>query len=409
MKKWILLSLLTLFVHNAQAQIDSTLLRPGSTAGPDSTRMNLDAIYARPFMQVGRSPVNVGGYLEAKAEHLGVDGVSDGMQFQMQRLTLFVASAISERISFLSEIEFEHGTEEIGIEFASLDIELDPLFTFRGGVVMNPIGAFNQNHDGPRWEFADRPISASQLLPATWSNIGFGAFGKKRFGRWSVAYEAYLTNGFNDRIIANAENRTFLPAAKEDPDRFAESFNGVPLVSGKLAVKRMAWGEVGLSWMGGVYNKFQVDGLVLDKRRRVDVFAVDMQGTIPGLKADLVGEWAWVLVDVPDTYTQQYGDRQQGGFLDILRTVVKGRLLGFDAAKVNLACRLEYVDWNVGRFSETGGNIGDVSYAVVPTISFRPVGGTVIRLNYRIQRDRDLLGNPPSHIGSFQFGVSSYF
>jgi hypothetical protein len=33
----------------------------------------------------------------------------------------------------------------------------------------------------------------------------------------------------------------------------------------------------------------------------------------------------------------------------------------------------------------------------------------VIRLNYRHQRERDLLGNPPSITGGFQFGVASYF
>lgn len=408
MRNLVIIGSLLLVTTLVNAQMDSTLLR-AAPSGPDSTRMNLDAIYSRPFMQLGRTPVNVGGYLEAKAEHLGTDGVSEGTQFQMQRLTLFVASAINERISFLSEIEFEHGTEEIGIEFASLDMELDPLLTLRGGVIMNPIGAFNQNHDGPRWEFSDRPISAARMLPATWSNIGFGAFGKKRLGAWSLAYEAYLTNGFNDRIIANDDNRTSLPAAKEDPERFAESVNGVPMVTGKLAAKRMGWGEVGVSWMGGVYNTFQDDGLVLDVRRRVDVFAVDVQSTLPRIGTSIVGEWAWVLVDVPTSYTQQYGDRQQGGYLDLVQPLMKCRILGFDNATVNVACRLEYVDWNVGTFRETGGAIGDEAWAVAPAISFRPAAGTVLRLNYRHQRRTDLLGNPPSVTGGFQFGVASYF
>lgn len=391
------------------AQVDSTLLRPLPIAQDDSSRMNLDAIYARPFLQIGRSPVNVGGYLEAKAEHLGTDGVSEGMQFQMQRLTLFVASAINERLSFLSEIEFEHGTEEIGIEFASLDLELDPLFTLRGGVVMNPIGAFNQNHDGPRWEFADRPIAASAMLPATWSNVGFGAFGKKRLGACSLAYEAYLTNGFNDRIIANSDDRTSLPAAKEDPERFAESFNGVPLITAKLATKHADWGEVGISWMGGVYNKFQDDGLELDVRRRVDVFAIDAHSSIGNAGPTIIGEWAWVLVDVPDTYTQQYGERQEGGFVDVVQPLFRRRILGFNEAVLNVACRLEMVDWNVGTFRETGGDVGDDVWAVVPAISFRPVPGTVIRLNYRHQRQQDLLRNPPSITGGFQFGIATYF
>jgi len=407
--KWFIVVAACCSVFGLAAQVDSTLLRAAPVVQNDSARMNLDAIYARPFLQIGRSPVNVGGYVEAKAEHLGTDGVTEGTQFQMQRLTLFVASAINERLSFLTEIEFEHGTEEIGIEFASLDLELDPLLTLRGGVVMNPIGAFNQNHDGPRWEFADRPIAAAAMLPATWSNVGFGAFGKKRLGALSLAYEAYLTNGFNDRIIANSDDRTSLPAAKADPDRFAESFNGVPLVTAKLATKHADWGEVGVSWMGGVYNKFEDDGLALDVRRRVDVFALDGQTTFGRARTTIIGEWAWVLVDVPDTYTQQYGERQEGGFVDVVQPLFRRRILGFDEAVLNVACRFEQVDWNVGTFEETGGEIGDDIWAVVPAISFRPVPGTVIRLNYRHQRQQDLLGNPPSVTGGFQFGIASYF
>ena len=108
------------------------------------------------------------------------------------------------------------------------------MLNLRGGIVLNPIGAFNQNHDGPKWEFVDRPIAATQMLPATFSNAGFGLYGKKYNKDWVFAYEAYLTNGFNDQIINNAENKTFLPATKEDPDRFEESFNGSPLFTGKM-------------------------------------------------------------------------------------------------------------------------------------------------------------------------------
>jgi hypothetical protein len=247
------------------------------------------------------------------------------------------------------------------------------------------------------------------MLPATWSNVGFGAYGKKRLGAWSVAYEAYLTNGFNDRIISNSDDRTSLPAAKEDPERFAESFNGVPLVTAKLATKHVDWGEVGLSWMGGVYNKFQDDGLELDVRRRVDVFAIDAHSTIRSSGTTIIGEWAWVMVDVPDTYTQQYGEKQEGGFVDVVQPLFRRRMLGFNEAVLNVACRLEMVDWNVGTFRETGGDIAEDVGAIVPAISFRPVPGTVIRLNYRHQQQQDLLGNPPAITGGFQFGIATYF
>ena len=165
----------------------------------------------------------------------------------------------------------------------------------------------------------------------------------------------------------------------------------------------------GISTMGGVYNKFQEDGLVLDERRRADVVAIDINSRMGPFGTTYTGEWAWVFVDVPATYTQQYGSRQEGGFLDIVQPVKQGRILGFERSVFNLAVRLEYVDHNVGTFRETGGDIGDEVWAIVPAISFRPVPETVIRLNYRHQRSRDLLGNPPSITGGFQFGVASYF
>jgi hypothetical protein len=371
--------------------------------------MNMDAIYNRPFLQVGKLPVALGGYAEANYQYLSEDGISEGHQFQMRRLTLFVSSSISKRIKFLTEIEFEDGTKEINIEFASVDFEFAPLLNFRGGVIMNPIGAFNQNHDGPKWEFVDRPIAATQMLPATWSNVGFGLFGKKYNKDWVYAYEAYLTNGFDDKIIANNENKTFLPASKENKERFEESFNGSMLLTAKAAIRNRKIGEIGISYMGGVYNKFKDDGLVLDKKRRVDVFAVDLNTTIPKLKTVITGEWAWINIDVPDTYTEQFGEKQQGGFIDFVQPIIKRSMFGFENAVLNGALRLEYTDWNKGKFKSTGDNIADHVFSIVPAISWRPTPQTVVRFNYRYNWKKDILGNPASKLAGFQFGLATYF
>jgi hypothetical protein len=309
----------------------------------------------------------------------------------------------------LTEIEFEEGGREINIEFASLDIQFNSALNLRGGVVMNPIGAFNQNHDGPKWDFISRPVSATQMLPATWSNVGFGLYGKFFSGLWTLGYEAYLTNGFDDSIIANPENRTSLPAAKENGARFEESFNGQPLYTAKASIGRQNTGEIGLSYMGGVYNKFQEDGLALDQKRRVHTWAVDWNTTLPRIGTKITGEWAEVYVDVPETYSQQYGEHQHGGFVDVVQPVFRKKIWDWEKAVFSVVCRLEYVDWNVGAFRETGGNIADDFKAVVPGISFRPAAQTVFRLNYRYEWQRDILGNPPARTAGWQFGLSSYF
>lgn len=390
------------------AQIDTTLIRRSET-DTSALKLNMDAVYTRPFLSVGKFPVALGGYVEANWQHLGADGISEGHQFQMRRMTLFVASSISKRIKFLSEIEFEDGTKEINIEFASVDIEFHPLFNLRGGIVMNPIGAFNQNHDGPKWEFIDRPVSATQMLPATWSNVGFGLYGKLYKNNWVYAYEAYLTNGFDDRIITNSENKTFLPASKENPDRFEESFNGAPMITTKIALRNRAIGELGVSYMGGVYNKFQEDGLVFDKKRRLHVVALDFNTTLPFTNTWINTEWAWVNVDVPDTYSQQFGREQAGGFVDIVQPIFRGQIFGFESSVLNGALRAEYVDWNKSAFNETGTNIREDFISIVPGISWRPTAQTVLRLNYRYNWLTDILGNEASRTGGFQAGFSSYF
>jgi hypothetical protein len=405
----ILYAIVLLFVSvTSWAQVDSSLFKR-SVQDTSRIQLNMDAVYNRPFLTMSKVPVSVGGYVEANWQHLGTDGITEGHQFQMRRLTLFVASSIYKRIKFLSEIEFEDGTKEINIEFASVDIEFHPMLNLRGGIVMNPIGSFNQNHDGPKWEFIDRPVSATQMLPATWSNVGFGLFGKMYDGNWVYAYEAYLTNGFDDQIIRNAENKTFLPATKLNADRFEESFNGVPLLTAKTAVRHRMIGELGISVMNGVYNKFQDDGLTFDQKRRLNVWAVDFNTTLPFTKTWVNTEWAFVNVDVPETYSQQYGDSQLGGFLDIVQPIFRGNIFGFERSVLNAAVRAEYVDWNKGTFKETGDNIREDFYSVVPGVSWRPTSQTVIRLNYRYNWQTDIFGNPPSKTGGFQFGFSSYF
>ena len=408
MKKLFTLALFIAAIKYVNAQIDPSLLR---RVPKDTTAMqfNMDAVYNRPFLKLGKLPVALGGYAEANYQYLRENGISEGHQFQMRRVSVFISSAIANRIKFLSEIEFEDGAKEISIEFASLDIEFSPLLNLRGGIILNPIGAFNQNHDGPKWEFIDRPISATQMLPATWSNAGFGLYGKKFKKNWAYAYEVYLTNGFDDSIISNHENKTFLPASKNNPERFEESFNGKMLLTGKFAIRNNKIGEIGLSYMGGVYNKFQDDGLTLDKKRRVDVFAVDFNTTLPRLQTFINGEWAWVHVDVPETYTEQYGEKQQGGFIDFVQPVLKKPMFGFEKAVLNAAIRLEYVDWNKEKFKSTGGNIADEVFSIVPAISWRPTAQTVIRLNYRYNWQKDILGNPPSKLAGIQFGFSTYF
>jgi len=189
------------------------------------------------------------------------------------------------------------------------------------------------------------------------------------------------------------------------PHRILDSL----LLTAKVAIRNKKIGELGFSYMGGVYNKFQEDGLVLDEKRRHHSWALDFNTVISSTKTYFNTEWVFNKVDVPPTYGQQYGDKQVGGFLDVVQPIVRKNIFGFDRSVINAVCRFEYVDWNVGEFAETGEDIAEYIVAVVPGISWRPNSQTVIRFNYRYNWQTDLLGNPASKTAGFQFGFSSYF
>ena len=161
--------------------------------------------------------------------------------------------------------------------------------------------------------------------------------------------------------------------------------------------------------MGGVYNKFHDDGVNVDEKRRLDVFAVDFNTSVKSTKTSINGEWVYAMINIPKKSAPQFGNKQHGFFVDVVQTVMKKNMLGWGNATLNIALRIERVDYNIGNFSATGNKIYDDVWAGTFGISFRPSAQTVIRANYRRAWDKDLLGNTPAKTGGLYVGFSTYF
>lgn len=379
---------------------------PGLAQQADTATTSKDAIYQRPFITIGKTTTAIGGYVEGNTNYFATDGVSEGFGMELRRFNVFLYSSIAPRIKFLSELEFEHGTEEIALETALIDFEVHPAFNIRTGIILVPIGSFNQNHDSPKWEFIERPLVSTQIIPSTLSEVGFGVHGKFYRNNLIVAYEAYLTNGLRDEIIQNNEGRTSLKAGK-NPEMFGEDNNGTPMYSGKLSLRHRKWAEIGLSYYGGIYNTFKLEGTEVAPKQNLSVMAVDFNARLGNLQ--LNSEAAYVQLDVPAAAGQFFGEKQWGAYIEGVYPVWRRSTLGYKNTVVNACLRAENVDYNVGKFNETGDNIFDEVRAIVPGISIRPSANTVIRANYRYHLERDLLGNPAAHTAGFQVGVASYF
>jgi len=149
--------------------------------------------------------------------------------------------------------------------------------------------------------------------------------------------------------------------------------------------------------------------LEIEDKARVDVFAIDWNTTIKATGTYIVGEAAFVKVQTPETYTQQYGNKQHGIFMDVVQPVYKNKIFEWEDATFNVAARFDYVDWNLGKFKETNTNIGDQIVAITPGISFRPTPKTVFRINYRYEWQKDILNNPAERAATWYMGFSSYF
>lgn len=377
---------------------------PAAAAAQDTTMVQ-SGIYQRPFIaSAGRTAV--GGYAEGGASYLVTDGVSDGLSLELRRFNVFLFSSVGRRLRFLSELEFEHGTEEITLETALIDFVVTPSLVARAGIILPPIGAFNVNHDAPRYDVVDRPLVSTRIIPATLSEVGFGIHGRLAPRGASVSYDLYLTNGLGDGVLLNPGGRTDLASGKSE-ERFAEDNNGVPAASGRLAVESPHLGEVGLSFYAGAYNRYRVEGIRVDERRGLAILALDYEGEVGPVS--LRGEAALASIDVPADLDEVFADRQWGFYLDAVAPIWRPRIRALEDPVLSAAIRLERVDLNAGRFRSTGLAIGDEITAVTAGISFRPAAGTVFRANYRREWVRDLVRNPASHTGGVQIGFATYF
>ena len=376
---------------SVEAQVDSTLAQEG--------------IYNRPFIG-SVSSTSVGGYVEGNTNYFVEDGITEGFSMELRRFNIFLYSAISPRVRFLSELEFEHGTEEIALETALVDFQVRPSLVLRAGIILPPIGYLNQNHDSPKWDFVDRPLVTTGIIPSTLSEVGAGVYGRGVSGGLIFSYDVYMTNGLGESVVGNELGRTDIASGKSE-EQFEEDNNGSPALSGRVGLRRPGLGEVGLSYYGGYYNSFRFEGEEVDDRRWLGIAALDFGGSIG--PAAVRGELAYATIDVPAGMSELFGSRQWGVHLDVVAPVWRPWVTGYEDAVVALGLRLERVDYNRGTFSSTGQPIRDDVTAVVPGISFRPTPGTVFRTNYRYHWTRDFVGNPTIRTAGFQLGFATYF
>lgn len=224
-------------------------LRSGEAEEPQLTEAQRRAAGVAPSAAAvyrKKQGVSIAGY----GEVLYQNPENAPAQADMLRAVIYAGYRFNERFLFNSEIEFEHGGDEIGVEFAYLDYRLRDDLSLRGGLVLLPMGLINEFHEPTVFLGARRPETERRILPATWRENGFGALGS----RGPVSYRAYVVAGMNaEGFTANG----LRGGRQEGIESLAEDLAFV----GRLDVTPAAGIFVGGSVYAGNSGQDQFDGL----------------------------------------------------------------------------------------------------------------------------------------------------
>jgi hypothetical protein len=193
--------------------------------------------------------VTIGGY--AQIDYNEPDGSAPG-KLDIHRLVLLFGYKFNEKVSFLTEIEYEH-VQEVYVEQAYLKYKLNESANILAGLMLVPMGIINEYHEPTTFYGVERPNVDNVIVPTTWRELGVGISGK--IDNASLKYQAYLFNGFKSYAggagIIKGSN-----GLRSGRQKGAESFVSSPNLSSKLDYYGIPGLRVGLS---GYFGKTQTD------------------------------------------------------------------------------------------------------------------------------------------------------
>lgn len=290
----------------------SALLAGAQTVGQDSISLNNDQQNAAQNILNGNisKGVTVGGY--AQIDYNQPEG--DNGELDVHRLVLLLGYKFSDKVQFVTEIEYEH-VKEVFIEQAFLNYSVTDQLNLRGGLMLVPMGIVNEYHEPTTFNGVERPNVDKSIVPSTWREIGIGVSGK--FDEASLRYQAYLFNGFasvNGEKVLGGSN-----GLRNGRQKGAESTINTPNLSVKLDYYGILGLRVGAS---GYFGRTQAEDEV------DSIEGADVGITILGLDARYTfrrfsarGQYIHTLISEADKYNELYetdlGSELKGWYAEV--------------------------------------------------------------------------------------------
>lgn len=144
------------------------------------------------------SDTTIGGYGEIAYNGYVHDASRN--QADLKRFVLFFGHRFNDKLSLMSEVEFEHAVTsssdkgEAEIEQAYLNYAFSPMINVKAGLFLMPFGFINRSHEPPAFYGVERNEVERRIIPSTWREGGVSAWGSTPFG---LAYDVGITTGFD--------------------------------------------------------------------------------------------------------------------------------------------------------------------------------------------------------------------
>jgi hypothetical protein len=344
----------------------------------------------------------IGGYGELEYIFRKDNGNGKGGNtLDPHRVVLMVSSQLADWINFNSELEWEHGGTDggadgsISVEQAYLTFTLDPMLKINTGVMLLPMGAYNQNHEPINFYSSARPALDKFLIPTTWQEMGIGISGALHS---KVDYQLMAVSGLNGtRFDATNGLRNGRQGFGTDSNR---NFG----VSGRLDVRPLENLVTSLSVYSGnsaprgIPTAYTTIGAI-DGRYRFNDF-------------ELAGEYVHVYQDRPEVLNTDIGRNMSGYWVEAdwhaLPTAwKKGKLSSADAV---LFARYSELNTQQGGAVDPAKSRGrfNRNYTTVG-VSFMPIPSVAIKADYQFYGDHRSAGEIPIDNDTFQVTIGFVF
>ena len=362
----------------------------------------------------GNSGLHIGGYGQVDFNLNEREGtINNNGKLDVHRLVTFFGYNFNDKVSFVSEVEFEH-VSEVYVEQAFLDYKINNNLSVNAGLMLIPMGIQNLYHEPPTFNGVERTNVDKYIIPTTWREMGLGISGRSI--EHSINYQAMLVNGFNGYDDGGVfSGKSGLRSGRQ---KGAESYITYPDFAGRVSYYGNPGLNLGFSAYLGDSESKAYDGLDLSD----DVAVSSADSTIVGIqmigidaryiKGSVQFTGQYVIADLSNT--DQYnvhtgkdlGSKLTGYYYEIGYNLMDGIIPSISSDTEELIAFARYENYNT--HAETEGIAINDAYnrtEITFGLGFKVAKGAVFKADYQIKSN----SSSDDETGQFNFGVGVWF